>query len=341
MSEERVLVVDDDFCVHYEDEFEEEEAMDEYEFAVKKGKCYRGVPGINILLSEAQKQLEMINYHSRSGRPPLFSIMRTYENMTRENFLQIIEIEQGMGRYDVAIGQCEQGIRKFPKCIEIWTEKLDCVSAVGDSEKIAEAYDYLMNKVVRESWRERTYEVVLNHLIREAFDNEKTCRSLLAEFRGRFPHSEMSYWEESLLEEELNNKEASLDVLEAVINDSEINAPRCAVKLIEIQMERGKFAKALRTCDYFDVACNSTQVTYHLIYEKMYMKALCEQALLTQNRNDWGSVPAEEVEELQKKNRRLFDINDISLKHFEKIKAHKLLLIDIPTTLERGRGPVD
>ena len=25
MSEERVLVVDDDFCVHYEDEFEEEE----------------------------------------------------------------------------------------------------------------------------------------------------------------------------------------------------------------------------------------------------------------------------------------------------------------------------
>ena len=100
------------------------------------------------------------------------------------------------------------------------------------------------------------------------------------------------------LEEALGNGERSMEVLLHVV-DEHPNAPQCALRLADMQMDRGMFGEVIKTCNYGLSASCEVQPSINIPY-LILLRTLCKDALLFKRMHQGMHVTADEIDMLVK-----------------------------------------
>ena len=115
---------------------------------------------------------------------------------------------------------------------------------------------------------------------------------------------------ESELEEALGNAESSMNVLKEAIR-TYANASQCALRLADMQMDRGLFADVLATANYGIAASAEVQPTINVPY-LYYIRALAKDYLLHKKEYSGEPVTKDELEGLKEEYALLLSESGIS-----------------------------
>ena len=207
-------------------------------------------------------------------------------------------------KYKRAVQTCIKGLGSFPQNVDLLADTIKYSCHAGDLKTAAEYYDRLV-KIPRNRWNWRAYTFSFDYLIQDAGANEKECRDIIADYKRYLPHEEKAFMSQSELEGALGNNESSMNVLVEALNQLS-NAPQCALRLADMQMERGMYGDVIKTVDYGLSASCETQPSINIPY-LLLIRTLAEDALLHQHKAAGEVVTAEEVNSLLKEYATLND----------------------------------
>lgn len=228
----------------------------------------KGVPNLRELF----EQIESL---------PALSIDQNDENedMGADDYHNQATEHARHNRYMRAAELCIRGEKKHPGNIDLLADVVKFASDGGDKE-VAQEYFKRLYELPRASWNWRAFTFSLDFLMERATENEELCRELIAEYRRYLPFEEKSYVAESELEQKLGNHDRSIAILRESIRTLP-NAPQSALRLANMQLERGYFEEVIQTTNYAFVASVETQPSINISY-MVFVKCLAEDALLHQ-----------------------------------------------------------
>ena len=200
-------------------------------------------------------------------------------------------------RYDEAVRMCQAGLKRFPEEIDLLADTVKYASKAGDMDT-AEAHFQKMLAIPRQRWNWRAYTFGFDYLVLHPLQNEALCRELIADYKRYIPYEEKSHMSESELEEALGNGERSMEVLLHVV-DEHPTAPQCALRLADMQMDRGMFGEVIKTCNYGLSASCEVQPSINIPY-LILLRTLCKDALLFKRMHQGMHVTADEIDMLVK-----------------------------------------
>lgn len=228
------------------------------------------------------------------------------------------------GRLSKAIEMCQKGLDKFPEEIDLLSNILKYSSDMGDDETAEKYLNQLITNIPRKVWNWRTYTFTLDYLLKNPCINEAKCREIIGDYKKAFPAEEKSYVAESLLEEKLGNHTKSKEILENAVKER-FNAPQCALKLLDLQMEQGEYEEALVTSNYFAIASCETQPSTNQNYQ-LYARCLIEDALLHKKAFNGENIYLYEIQRIHSLYNRVMKIPEIALNFGANIKNRIVLL---------------
>ena len=221
-----------------------------------------------------------------SGRTPeeLFEILRENHD----------EVESGKGSYipgteadyhnlsvEFARQNCyrsaaqtaDYGTKIFPLNTDLLADKITYYQEIGHTDQCNEAINELYN-VKKKYWTWRTFVFAIDYLkdtlsmvkTMDAFEtNLKDAEVLIQEFRQTIPNDERSYMAEAELMLVQNDMDGAIQALEAGVKEVKI-APQCCMKLAELYLEKGDFAKVAEYARKGIVATAQEQPTVSAAY---------------------------------------------------------------------------
>lgn len=199
------------------------------------------------------------------------------------------------GNYSRAVQMCMAGLEFFPNDVDLLADTIKYSSDCGKQE-IAEKYYGRLLKLPRGSWNWRAYIFSLDYLNLNAAANEAACRQLIADGKRYLPYEEKIYMCESELESKLGNQEQSMAILKEALQRLP-NAPQCALRLMDMQMERGLYRQVIETADYGISASCEAQPSINIPY-LLFIRTLAQDAILHQRKAAKETVTAEEIDAL-------------------------------------------
>lgn len=129
---------------------------------------------------------------------------------------------------------------------------------------------------------------------------------------------------ESELEEALGDAESSMNVLKEAIR-TYANASQCALRLADMQMDRGLFADVLATANYGIAASAEVQPTINVPY-LYYIRALAKDHLLHKKECSGEPVTKDELEGLKEEYALLLSEFPELMRHAHTIKMRAKML---------------
>ena len=208
------------------------------------------------------------------------------------------------GRYRQAAETCMRGLKYFPKDVDLLADTVKYSSNAGDAATAERYFRILKDSIPFARWNWRAYQFTLDYLIEDnPAVHEQECRLILSNFHQTLPYEERAYLSESELETALGNYERSMEVL-AEATRTRSNACMCALRLADMQLERGLYADVVKTASYGIAAAADPQPSINIPY-LYYLHTLAKDYLLHcrafgLNGEDAGKVSAEEIETLKK-----------------------------------------
>lgn len=199
--------------------------------------------------------------------------------------------------YARAVQVCKRGLKFFPNDIDLLADTIKYSCETGDLKTAKEFYERLIT-LPRTSWNWRAYTFCFDYLVLDPINNEENCRTLIKDYKVFIPYEEKAYMSESELEAALGNQNRSMMVLVEAI-DKLPNAPQCALRLADMQLDRGLFDAVLKTCNYCLSASCEVQPSINIPY-LLLVRALAKDALLHKRFANEEHVDQEEIDVLLK-----------------------------------------
>lgn len=228
------------------------------------------------------------------------------------------------GKIREAADMSSRGLEKFPYNMDLLADAIKYSSDVGDVSTAEKYLNKLNERVPRNTWNWRAYTFVLDFLMKNFSKNEKLCREIIADYKKNLPYEEKSAVAESELEEKLGNHDTSKEILAKTVK-GRFNAPQCALRLLDLQIQHGEFEEALRTSDYFLIASCEAQPSTNANYQ-LYVRCLAEDAVLHKKYYEDGSVTEEEVERMKNLYERILKIPELGIRFGSNIKDRMVML---------------
>ena len=224
------------------------------------------------------------------------SSMRRSETMDASDYHNVSVHLAETGRNRKATEICSEGLSRFPGNIDLTADAVYYSVKCGEMETAAEYYAQLKEKpYVHWNWRAFTFS--LDYLRADgAAKNEAESRALIAQFRQVLPYEEKAALAESNLEEALGNADTAMQVLEDAIRKYS-NAPQCALRLADMQFDRGMFREAKQTALYGIAASAAPQPAVNVPYLRL-LATLAEDHILHMKAAKGETVSRAEIEHL-------------------------------------------
>lgn len=193
---------------------------------------------------------------------------------------------------------CLDGLKKFPNNVDLLADTIKYSSEAGDMQTAAYHYSVLKANVPLCRWNWRAFTFSFDYLLKDdPIANEDECRSIINNYKKYLPFDEKASMAESELEEALGNAEDSIRVLKDAIS-IHTNARQCALRLADMQMDRGLYSDVLTTTAYGIAASAETQPSVNIPY--LYLiRALAKDHLIHKKECSGESVSKDELEALK------------------------------------------
>lgn len=234
-------------------------------------------------------------------------------------------------KYGMAANLCREGLKKFPLNVDLLADTIKYSADAGDMEIAAEFFTILSEKVPYKRWNWRAFTFSVDYLLQsDPVGNEDNCRTIIMTYRHCLPYEEKADMAESELEEALGNREESMHVLENAIH-IHTNACQCALRLADMQMDRGLYEDVITTANYGIAASADPQPSINVPY--LYLiRALAKDYILHKKECDGENVSPDEVVALKDEYELL--LNEFPrLMHFEStIKTRVKMLKFVKTS---------
>ena len=203
------------------------------------------------------------------------------------------------GKRRAAAELCINGLKRFPLNVDLLADTIKYSSDTGDMETAHQYYSVLSKDVPHQRWNWRAFTFSFDYLLKEdPLSNESACRAVIANYKRYLPFEEKANMAESELESALGNDERSMEVLKEAIA-AHANASQCALRLADMQMERGLYAEALATANYGIAASAEPQPSINVPY-MLFVRALAKDNALHMKEYRGEPVTSEELETLEK-----------------------------------------
>lgn len=229
------------------------------------------------------------------------------------------------GKNREAAGICMEGLKKFPRNVDLLADTIKYSSEAGDMQTAAAHYSILKENVPFQRWNWRAFTFSFDYLLKkDPIANEDECRRIIAHYKKYLPYEEKASMAESELEEALGNAESSMNVLKEAIR-TYANASQCALRLADMQMDRGLFADVLATTNYGIAASAEAQPTINVPY-LYYIRALAKDHLLHKKECSGEPVTKDELEGLKEEYALLLSEFPELMRHAHTIKMRTKML---------------
>lgn len=223
------------------------------------------------------------------------------------------------GRNHEALEICMEGLKKFPLNVDLLADIIKYSSDAGNMRIAAEHYTILKEKVPFRRWNWRAFTFSFDYLLKEdPIANEDECRVIVEHYKKYLPYEEKASMAESELELALGNAEGSMSVLKEAICTL-ANASQCALRLADMQMDRGLFSDALVTANYGIAASAEPQPSINIPY-LCYIRVLAKDHLLHKKACAGEPVTKDELESLKEEYCLLNDFPELE-RHTHMIKV--------------------
>lgn len=177
------------------------------------------------------------------------------------------------GKYKRSTEICMDGLKRFPLNVDLLADTIKYNAEAGDLDTASEHYEVLKKSVPVQRWNWRAFTFAFDYLLEvDPITNEEECRRIVENYKKYIPYEEKAYMAESELEMALGNSERSMSVLEAAIAARE-NASQCALRLADMQLDRGLYENVIATTNYGIAASAETQPSINVPY-LYYIKAM-------------------------------------------------------------------
>ena len=229
------------------------------------------------------------------------------------------------GRNREATEICMEGLRKFPLNVDLLADTIKYSSEAGDMQTASEHYSVLKASVPFRRWNWRAFTFSFDYLLKEdPIANEGECRTIIEHYKEFLPYEEKASMAESELEAALGNSERSMNVLKEAIR-THANASQCALRLADMQMDRGLFEDVLTTTNYGIAASAETQPSINIPY-LYYIRALAKDHLLHKKEFAGEHVTKDELEALKAEYELLISEFPELMRHAHTIKMRAKML---------------
>ena len=218
------------------------------------------------------------------------------------------------GRNREATEICMEGLKKFPLHVDLLADTIKYSSEAGGMQTAANHYSILKANVPFQRWNWRAFTFSFDYLLKEdPIANEEECRRIVEYYKKHLPYEEKASMAESELEAALGNAEGSMSVLKEAIS-THANASQCALRLADMQMDRGLYADVLETTNYGIAASAEAQPSINIPY-LYYIRALAKDHLLHKKVCSGKPVTKDELEALKEE-------YDLLLSEFPELMRH-------------------
>lgn len=201
-------------------------------------------------------------------------------------------------KYAMAASLCREGLKKFPLNVDLLADTIKYSADAGDMETAAEYYTILTEEVPYKRWNWRAFTFSFDYLLQsDPVANEDDCRDIIMTYRHCLPYEEKADMAESELEEALGNREESMNVLKKAIN-THTNACQCALRLADMQMDRGLYEDVITTANYGIAASAAPQPSINVPY--LYLiRTLAKDYVLHRKECDGERITQDETDALR------------------------------------------
>lgn len=202
------------------------------------------------------------------------------------------------GRNREAAEICIKGLKRFSLNADLLADTIKYSSEAGDMQTAGDYYSMLKDRLPFRCWNWRAFTFSFDYLMKEdPIANENECRTIIAKYKEFLPYEEKSSLAESELEAALGNTEVSMDVLKEAIR-THTNACQCALRLADMQMDRGLFKDVLVTTNYGIAASAETQPSINIPY-LYYIRALAKDYFIHKKECSGETITGDEIEALK------------------------------------------
>lgn len=229
------------------------------------------------------------------------------------------------GKNKMATKICLDGLKHFPLNVDLLSDTIKYCSEAGDLRTAAKHYAILKQSVPFPRWNWRAYTFAFDYLSEaDPIANEAECRTIIANYKKYLPYEEKACMAESELEMALGNAERSMSVLEEAIATHE-NASQCALRLADMQLDRGLYAQVIVTATYGIAASAETQPSINVPY-LYYIRALAKDHILHKKECNHEPIDRAEVEALSKEYEMLLSEFPELMRHSHTIRMRSKML---------------
>lgn len=202
--------------------------------------------------------------------------------------------------YEESITRAEISIQKSHPVslnVDLLSDTIQYSSDTGDMLNAAKHYAVLKESIPVQRWNWRAFTFAFDYLLKEdPIGNEKECRTLVENYQKYLPHEEKASMAESELEAALGNAENSMNVLKESIRVRS-NASQCALRLADMQMNRGLYEDVISTTNYGIAASAETQPSINIPY-LYYLRALAKDHILHEKECTGETISKDELSAL-------------------------------------------
>ncbi|MCF7630337.1 hypothetical protein L3K75_09930 [[Ruminococcus] lactaris] len=229
------------------------------------------------------------------------------------------------GKYKRSTEICMDGLKRFPLNVDLLADTIKYNAEAGDLDTASEHYEVLKKSVPVQRWNWRAFTFAFDYLLEvDPITNEEECRRIVENYKKYIPYEEKAYMAESELEMALGNSERSMSVLEAAIAARE-NASQCALRLADMQLDRGLYENVIATTNYGIAASAETQPSINVPY-LYYIRALAKDHLIHKKECNGEVVEQKEVDALSAEYNLMLSEFPELMRHAHTIKMRAKML---------------
>ena len=200
------------------------------------------------------------------------------------------------GKPRTAMEICMKGLERFPNNADLLADTVKYASECGDMAEAQKHYELLKTRLPVTSWNWRAFTFSFDYLMGDPITNEKECRKVVESYERVLPYEQRAYLAECELEEALGNAEGAMTVLHGAVHKL-ANAAQCALKLADMQLDRGQYNEAHKTALY-GIAAAESQPSINAPY-LLYVCALARDHELHEKVMNGEPVTQDEVDALE------------------------------------------
>ncbi len=196
---------------------------------------------------------------------------------------------------DIACKILEKGLKQFPHSVDLLADYIKYIISCTDFNNALPKYDKLAT-IPKNRWNWRAFTFSIDYLFarveREELDEEaiesiiETICKLVEEYKKYLPYDEKAFLAEAEMQRQFNEHDKERATLKSAIEQLKA-APKCLIRLADIQYERGDYAAALKLIDRCKRDAIEPQLGVNYGYT-FYLSALCKIATLFECINELG-----------------------------------------------------